>query len=427
MNTTLASPPHRIPDRETPFSPFYSGIDLSLTTSQASLNSQASVPSLSSDFRSQHRYTLTNGTGNDPPWLTLILTSRSPRTKYLPMFIGSDDIIGSIEIDLLRPESIREVTVTLRGETTHLTQEPNVFLEMSNTLVNQPSGKLEGKHSFPFRFTLPTDITVYESSWAMVYPLPPTFHEKGILYIDYKVLVSVKRGKFSVGNSLTTNIVYLPETIAERPSSLREQSYLNESPLAPPSQDPRGWKMLPPVEAVGTLLPDTTVEAQLSIANPLCFALGTPIPIFLELRASGAAISGPQSIDIRLVRTLITRSGTSGARKVDVARAQIWEAPGGSPHNLKLWGELTVGRRLTPTFDFSRCSIRYSIVLNPRRAPDQTEFEPLVSEEVLLTLRNIPGIVPRSNAPAPVTPPPAPTPRVMPPRFFPVDFGLVRT
>jgi hypothetical protein len=116
MNTqlsTLASPPRRIPDIETPFSPFYSGIDLSLTTSQASLNSQASVPSLSSDFRSQHHYTLTNGNDSDHPWLTLILTSRSPKTKYLPMFIGRDDVIGSIELDLPRPETIRDVTVTV--------------------------------------------------------------------------------------------------------------------------------------------------------------------------------------------------------------------------------------------------------------------------------------------------------------------------
>jgi hypothetical protein len=96
----------------------------------------------------------------------------------------------------------------------------------------------------------------------------------------------------------------------------------------------------------------------LMLMKQLCFALGTPIPIFLELRMSDAAISGPQTIDIRLVRTLITRSVTGGVRRADVARAQVWEAPGSSPHNIKLWGELTVGRRLTPTFDFSRCSIR---------------------------------------------------------------------
>jgi hypothetical protein len=65
----------------------------------------------------------------------------------------------------------------------------------------QPSGRLSGKLSYPFRFELPKDIIVDESNWAMAYTLPPKFHEKGIIYIDYKVVVTVRRGKFSVDNS----------------------------------------------------------------------------------------------------------------------------------------------------------------------------------------------------------------------------------
>ena len=65
--------------------------------------------------------------------------------------------------------------------------------------------------------------------------------------------------------------MYLPETIADRPSPLREQSYIEEAPLAPPIQDPRGWKLLPPVVTVGTLVPDTIVTAQLAIASPVRF------------------------------------------------------------------------------------------------------------------------------------------------------------
>jgi hypothetical protein len=66
-----------------------------------------------------------------------------------------------------------------------------------------------------------------------------------------------------------TNIVYMPETIAERPSALREQAYQKELPVALPALDPGGWKMLPAVEAVDTLVPNTTVTARLSIANPV--------------------------------------------------------------------------------------------------------------------------------------------------------------
>jgi hypothetical protein len=66
-----------------------------------------------------------------------------------------------------------------------------------------------------------------------------------------------------------TNIVYMPETIAEPPSALREQAYLKELPVALPVLDPGGWKMLPPVEAVDTLVPNATATARLSIANPV--------------------------------------------------------------------------------------------------------------------------------------------------------------
>lgn len=70
-------------------------------------------------------------------------------------------------------------------------------------------------------------------------------------------------------HSLVTNIVYLPETIADRPSALREQAYLEERPLTLPMLDPNGWKLLAPVEAEGTLVPNAIVTAQLSIASPV--------------------------------------------------------------------------------------------------------------------------------------------------------------
>jgi len=71
-----------------------------------------------------------------------------------------------------------------------------------------------------------------------------------------------------------TNIVYMPETIAEPPSALREQAYLEEVSLATPTLDPGGWKSLPRVEAVDTLVANATVTAQLSIVNPVrsCFS-----------------------------------------------------------------------------------------------------------------------------------------------------------
>jgi len=90
------------------------------------------------------------------------------------------------------------VNVAFRGEITHLTQEPTPFIQLSRSLIKQPTGKLSGKHIYPYSFVLPDDVTIDEPNWAMVYPLPPKYHEKGILYIDYKIVVTVRRGMFAV-------------------------------------------------------------------------------------------------------------------------------------------------------------------------------------------------------------------------------------
>jgi hypothetical protein len=90
----------------------------------------------------------------------------------------------------------------------------------------------------------------------------------------------------------------------------------------------------------------------------LSFALGTPIPLFLEIFNDGVERFDSDSIDVCLVRTLTTRSATGGVCKLDVARAVFWPAPGSSPHRIKLWGEVIAGRSLTPSFVFSKCSVQ---------------------------------------------------------------------
>jgi hypothetical protein len=76
-------------------------------------------------------------------------------------------------------------------------------------------------------------------------------------------------------------IVHIPETIAESPSPLRELAYLEDIPIALPVLDSGGWKLLPPVEAVGTLIPNANMTVQLSIANPVrpCFSYLTAIDV----------------------------------------------------------------------------------------------------------------------------------------------------
>jgi hypothetical protein len=58
-------------------------------------------------------------------------------------------------------------------------------------------------------------------------------------------------------------------------------------------------------------------------------------------------------------------------------------------------------------------------------SPEQSRPEPLLEEEVLLTLRNAEGVVPRSQAPPGVTPAQIKHQPLMPPRSLPVDFGII--
>ena len=101
-------------DRESPFSPFYLE-DALASKSQTHLLSPASFSSSTSAIRSEHRYCLTKGKGNGRPFLTLLVSSRSPKPKLLPLFIGKDSISGTVELDLEKPETIREVKVTVCG------------------------------------------------------------------------------------------------------------------------------------------------------------------------------------------------------------------------------------------------------------------------------------------------------------------------
>ena len=81
---------------------------------------QLPSPAISSSSKSsictQHKYCLTigKGKGADRPWLTLRVSSRSPKSKLLPLFIGKDSISGTVELELAKPETVREVKVTVR-------------------------------------------------------------------------------------------------------------------------------------------------------------------------------------------------------------------------------------------------------------------------------------------------------------------------
>ena len=78
-------------------------------------------------------------------------------------------------------------------------------MELSETLwTPSTSSKLAGNLTWPFSITLPKEAAVAEKEKGptKMYPLPPTFSERAsAAYIDYKIIVTVKRGAFKVNQT----------------------------------------------------------------------------------------------------------------------------------------------------------------------------------------------------------------------------------
>lgn len=122
---------------------------------------------------------------------------------------------------------------------------------------------------------MPREVVIPGNSQtpAKSYPLPPRFSERGSqAHIDYRIVVSVRRRRFSADSTyaspssihtwritapafrLFTPIVYLPYSIAGVPSLKRQGAYRSGTLPPGPRADPDGWKTLPICETIGKLL-----------------------------------------------------------------------------------------------------------------------------------------------------------------------------
>lgn len=95
-------------------------------------------------------------------------------------------------------------------------QEETKFLEMKETLWTptaeggKTSSKLHGRHSWPFEFTLPREVAVAAviGQEKKMYRLPPNFSERASpAYLDYRLIVTVKRGTFKVNQTCVPGIM----------------------------------------------------------------------------------------------------------------------------------------------------------------------------------------------------------------------------
>ncbi|KAF9466643.1 hypothetical protein BDZ94DRAFT_1212834 [Collybia nuda] len=365
---------------------------------------------------------------NSHKWLSLFVKSRASSPKSQPMFLQGDVIVGRVELHLEKAETVKGIMIAIEAGTTVVGQEEFKFLDEKQTLwapgldgvKNTP--KLKGRYTWPFRLILPSMIPVMgaKGKEKKTYNLPPYFSERaGPVYIDYRLVVTVRRGPLRVNQTLTTIFGYQPVTIPEAPSQLRQLAYKQGTPILVPGEDPDGWKVLPVVHVKGTLFEVKRVEVKctLAIALPLTYAVGSPMPLILTLKSPDTqaldVLSAPNAIRLHLIRSMTTGSDATDegmTRRTDnyflegVGQAYFWTSSEQDGNKRVLQGELEISRNLKPSFVFPRFTIQYHLELLPFKAPGFVSAimegdVALLTEKVTIATMQTPGITPRSRAP----------------------------
>ncbi|KAJ7364224.1 hypothetical protein DFH08DRAFT_910474 [Mycena albidolilacea] len=373
-------------------------------------------------YRSEHKYSLeTKGR----PWLFIFVKSRSPNATSLPFFLQADTVAGRVELDLEKAESFKSISIAIQAGATAVGQEEQLFLELNQDLwpaANDKSSKLaKGKYSWPFTFTLPAKVTPADAKGLQI-EAPPSFTERASpAYIDYRAVVTVKRGAFKMNQTLTTSLAYLPLTQPEPPSPLRQLAYQEGGDLVGPEGDPQGWKVLRPVKFKGKLFDAKEVEAEctLAIATPLAFTIGSPIPLILTLKSEDElaldTLASSKAIKLHLVRSIALGSDAMEEKAErrsntfflsSAGQGYFWPSMEGAKETgiRTMRGELEVNKGIKPSFHFPRFTVRYSLDLLPFAITGFASLgtEPgkaLLSEPVKIMTKHVPGVTARSYAP----------------------------
>lgn len=60
----------------------------------------------------------------------------------------------------------------------------------------------KGKYSWPFSLPLPSEVELQDQKTKKKFPIPPSFSERASTgYVDYKLIVTVKRGMLKVNQT----------------------------------------------------------------------------------------------------------------------------------------------------------------------------------------------------------------------------------
>ncbi|KAJ6520898.1 hypothetical protein DFH09DRAFT_1287349 [Mycena vulgaris] len=395
----------------------------------------------------EHQYHLSSR-GSKPPWATLKVLSRAPTPSHIPTFLEGDKITGSLTLDLERTDNITCVSAVAKGQIIPgpADKEAFTFVEAASTLWSKEnsdprqSGKLSGHHEWPFTLEMPETVSFAATSHfrAGTFRLPQTFLERRFTTsIQYVLVVHINRTRFRANSRVQTMFTYVPATRPSPPSRLRQLAYQENSPLLGPDADPAGWKQLPPFTVSGTVFSarQTEVTCQVSLAKPLCYTRGSPIPLIITLSSTDAQaldlLSAPRAISVQLRRRLkplmpaSKRNGIFDANAdlsadpaENIAAGTWWPSLEGTQDNTgvgagtargvrrrRLDGEIQLATTLKPSARMAHFAVecrQYTIEVLPFKAIAfaSTDTKPLLRQDVEIVTM-FPTNCPRPRAYAP--------------------------
>ncbi|OCH94663.1 hypothetical protein OBBRIDRAFT_789140 [Obba rivulosa] len=352
----------------------------------------------------EHSYCLTSRKG--VAWMTLKVVSHARSSSQLPSFFQGDDVAGVVELKLEDEESIKAVSVAITGQLTTSATDVFTFLELSEELWSpsmglpaapagesnsaKPNGRLRGSCSWRFSLALPVTVDMkWRSGSSEPCSLPPSFSERmARVHIQYQLVASVRRGLFHVDAKVGTVFAYTPIICPEAPSLLRQISYLENTSLLGPEEDPEGWTTLMPVMIRGTIFHarELDVTCTLSLAKPLCYTRGSVIPCLMDLQTDDLqalhVLADSRAPVVRLLRQVSmgssAASGMSGKAPTGVAfqpaiqdtKLAVWwpTSRSGRGNVKRLEGEILLNPALKPSCRMGEFELSYFVGIYPLKA-----------------------------------------------------------
>jgi len=345
--------------------------------------------------------------------------SRAKATGSMPLFIEGDTITGSVVLDLVSKKKLKGVTLTLEGETLRVGEEPLVFYKDTRPLWTPDANEtkasnLSGSVVWPFSMSLPREVHVASTSKGIPNAIkaPPSFTDRASpAYIDYRLIVTFRRGALRVNQVLTASLSYVLLTRIPPLSALRLAAYEAGGQMAGPNVEAADWKSLNPIKLKGTSFGNRSIEVEYTFAvgAPLIYAPNSPVPLWITIAGADeqvtALLISSKSVSVQLRRSLAIGLDADDDGRVErtdttflelCARGVIWPPSDNLgaktvPAKHVLEGELFIPAKTKPSFIFPNVSLRYFVDFSLAEIPGLSfpghiPNKPLASQKIDIAL-----------------------------------------